>query len=262
MTTGFVQVAPDSTGKQLDNDVIQIPAGTIITDGSGNQTVLSAPAYYFRERVVNADPNDPQGVANVRNASGPNPNDYGLTVRLPQGQADLQTLAGLLLDIDTNIAQLTQALTSGVPPTTQFALPVAGMPPGVLSPTVPRALIADQFGRQIIVPYATREAVVPATLTITSSTSAQNLLTSTDPNVFNDLFAILLTNTSATATEVDVSDGTNTYAFMAPATDMRGFTLGGVIAPQPKTANTWTVTTIASVASLKVSAWFVANRAK
>jgi len=261
MAEGFIQVAPDGSGKQLDNDVITIPAGTVLTDGSGNQTTLSAPAYYFRERIVNADPNDPVGLAAVRNASGPLANDYALSVRMPPGQADLQTIAALLLDIDNNIAALagTVPLASIGQITGSYAYPVAGMPPGIQSPGTPRQQVCDIFGRLLVVPHATREAVTPTNITITVST-AQTLIAAGDANTFNDLVAVIGANTSATATRVDISDGTQTIPLYLPAGDTRGISLGGVLIKASATATAWTATCSVAVTDVRVWALYVSNK--
>lgn len=65
MADGFVQVAPDSTGKSVDNAAIKVPAGTVITGSDGTTTTLSADATYYRQRVVIGDPERGSGV-NVR----------------------------------------------------------------------------------------------------------------------------------------------------------------------------------------------------
>lgn len=256
--TGFVQVAPDGSGKQLDNDVVTIPVGTIITDGAGNQTTLSAPAYYFRERIVNSDPVDPAGVGRVRN-SDPLVGDYGIVARLPAGQADLQTIAAYAQSIDANIQAL--ALGGPFPSYPETAYPVAGMPPGQLSPTVPRGLICDQFGRQVIVPHGTREALKTANITITNNT-ANTLIAAVDQYTYTDIVALLVTNTSATAVRVDISDGTQTIPIFPPATDMRGISLGGVIIPATKTNTAWTATVSSSVTDIRVWALYVNNKSQ
>jgi hypothetical protein len=64
MSDGFVQVAPDSTGKKLDASELSV-AGTVVE----------------RERIVQADDADPAGLAPVR-ALPPAPTDYGSHVRV------------------------------------------------------------------------------------------------------------------------------------------------------------------------------------
>lgn len=277
MAEGFIQVAPDSTGKQLDNDVITVPAGTQVTDGSGNVTTLAAPAFYFRERVVSADPNNPLGVATVTRSTGPNVDDYGLTVRVPPGQSDLQTIASILLDIDTLLAtQLgLQPLTGlGIQPlpTLGLATPTfGGLPPSQSSTTVPRGIISDIFGRQVIIPHTIRDLVVSAALTITASTSETPLIpASGDPTVCNDVVGIIGVNTSGTATRVDIRDQLSTVATPAsqngviplylPAGDMRGISLGGVIIKQTNPNQLWTATANVSVTDVRLWALYIKNK--
>jgi hypothetical protein len=267
VTTGFVQLNPDvdATGKQLDNDVVTIPVGTVLTDGSGNQTTLAAPAFYFRERVVNADPNDPRAVAAVRNADGPNANDYALATRLPRGQADLQAMLAVLMDMDAQLASIAGnaplSFGGGVGSSAQYLFPAVGIPPGRVSPDVPRPSICDIFGRIITLPYGSREAQANAAITITSTTAAQTLVAAQGNNIFADLQSVILTNTSATATEVDVSDGTQTIPFYVPAGDMRGISqAGGILIKATNPNVAWTATTLTSVASVKVWCNYMQHR--
>jgi len=264
MNTGFIQVAPDSTGKQLDNDVVQVPAGTVVTDGLGNQTTLTSPQYYFRERIVVADSNNPSGLAPVRVQFGLSPMDMGLSVQLAPGQADLQTIAALLLDIDTQLANINGTTPlGGISAAAPIMVsPVAGLPPSSLSPTMPRPAIGDMFGRQIVVPYGTRESFITTSVTITSTTSAQTLLAApADVFTFNDLLAVVASNTSAIATELDISDGNSVIPLYLPAGDTRGISLG-VAAKSFPGGTAWTATTLTSVASVKIWAMFFANKSR
>jgi hypothetical protein len=52
---GYVQVATDGSGKRMANLTVALPVGTIVTDGSGNQTVLSSATTVFLEKVIIAD---------------------------------------------------------------------------------------------------------------------------------------------------------------------------------------------------------------
>jgi hypothetical protein len=117
----------------------------------------------------------------------------------------------------------------------------------------------DKFGRQVTIPQTTRDLVGVATITITSSTSPATLIAAAGAGVFTDILDVRIVNTSAAATEVTLSDGTNTYEYYAPAGDMRGITLQ---VPDPATtANTaWTATTITSVASVKITVKYVKNQ--
>jgi hypothetical protein len=66
MPNGFVQVAPDSTGKSIDQSAVTVPAGTVVVGSDGSLTTLTADATYYRQRLVVSDPVDPHAVANVR----------------------------------------------------------------------------------------------------------------------------------------------------------------------------------------------------
>lgn len=268
MTQGFVTLNPDvdATGKPLDNDVVQIPAGTVVSDQNGNLTTLAAPAYYFRERVTNSDPVDPKGIANVRNDQNGLANDYGLNVRSPIGGiTDLQQLIWLLTDIDQNIATLAGTFPGGgynqtQTPVAGYLHPATGIDQGVLSPTSPRRQVCDIFGRAVMVPHASREAIGSSSVTITSTTAAQTLVAALGNNVYADLVSVIAINTSATATELDLSDGTQTIPMYLPAGDMRGISLGGVLIKATNPNVAWTATTITSVASVKVWTNYVQNR--
>lgn len=275
--TGFVQVGSDSSVRFIDNDVVQLPAGTTVTNNDGTTTTLSAPAYYYRQRVINADPANPLAVATVTNQTGPNPNDFGLSVRMPAGQADLQTIAALLLDIDTNIAAMagTQPLAGAFPsPQAQFSLPlVGGLAPGQFTPTIPRAVVSDPWGRQIVVPHAVREMAAGQATTITSSTSETTILTAGDNQTFNDVVGIIASNTSATATRVDIRDQLSTVTTIPssqngviplylPAGDMRGISLGGVIIKQTNAGQAWTATCGTSVADVRIWVLYIKNRSQ
>lgn len=98
--------------------------------------------------------------------------------------------------------------------------------------------------------------------TITSSTSETTIITA-DATYKLDLYGLVLTNTSATATKVTIKDsteGTTRFVFQVPATDTRGFMLPVDSAHKQAAANNnWTVTCGTSVADLVVTALFVKN---
>src|SRR5215470_18609 len=251
MASGYVQVATDGTGKQLANEVVTYPYGTTVVDGAGNPFTTNFQLYLFREHIINADPSNPAGLATVRNDVSSYPGDFGLTVRAPAFQPDNVTILNLLNSIDQTLSQLAgvPTLFGNIPaapqaPAPQLALPSVGIAPSQLSPTVPRPVVCDTFGRQIVVPYSSREALLRTQITITSTTAAQTLIAAGgDTSTFNDIVGIVITNTSATGTEVDISDGTQTLPFFCPATDTRGLT-SGVMIPATKTNTAWTATTI------------------
>jgi hypothetical protein len=260
MAEGFVQVAVDGAGKQIDNDVITVPAGTIITDTAGVQTVLAAPAWYYRQRTVHADPTDPLGVGAVVRTS-PGAGTYGQVTREAPGSPDLEDIKQILRDTQDMLAQVFGFVgPQSVPP--NVAMP-ATMLPGARVSGVPINLICDKFGRQVVVPGTIRDLVAPATLTLTSSTTETTLITKGPSDTFNDLVALVIANTSATAVRVDIRDataGTVTIPVYVPAGDMRGLALGGITIPQTAPGNNWTAQCSASVADVRIWALYAKNK--
>lgn len=118
---------------------------------------------------------------------------------------------------------------------------------------------ADKFGRQVTVLQTTRDLVSQQSTTITSSTSSTTVVSAAGAGVYADIASITFVNSSATATLVTFSDGTNSYYFYAPAGDMRGAVYQVPLAAT--TANTaWTVTCGTSVASLYVTVEYLKNQ--
>lgn len=257
MAEGFVQVAPDSTGKQIDNDVVLVPAGTIITDNLGNQTILQAPGYYFRQRTVNADPNNPAGLASV--TQGPQSSEFGLTTRLPGGQPDLQAMLVFLQDIDSVLNQMVGQGPLGGPAQGMQAPRGTVHGPPVLSGTNPLPLLADGFGRLHIAPLFARSTTDASGTTITVNT--ETIIQAADPNNFLDLVAIIISNTSATAVRVDIRDQPSTVLappsqmgvmpFFVPAGDMRGIAFP-VPNYQTNYNQPWTATVSSAVTDIRV----------
>jgi len=96
--------------------------------------------------------------------------------------------------------------------------------------------------------------------TITSSTAATSIIPAGAAGVFNDLYGVLLSNTSASASEVTIQDGSGTdqpILINVPAGDTRGFVWPSSDAqPQTTAATAWTATCGTSVASMKVTALY------
>ena len=143
---------------------------------------------------------------------------------------------------------------------------------GIASDALPTAvdigdlvkLISDKYGRQIVRTNP-RENIVGATITINASTSATDLFAVGGSGVYLDLCFVLVTNTSATATEVALKDaaaGTTRITLSVPANDTRGYVLAGDMGwPQATANNKWTATLADSIASdIHISALAVKNK--
>lgn len=98
--------------------------------------------------------------------------------------------------------------------------------------------------------------------TITASTSETTIVTQL-ASTFLDLYGLILANTGATTTKVDIRDttgGSVIATFEVPAGDMRGFMLPADSGLAQTTVNTnWTAQCGSSTSSLEVTAMFVKN---
>ena len=122
-------------------------------------------------------------------------------------------------------------------------------------------ILLDKLGKQVVV-GAIRDLKGHQATTITSSTTETTIVTAA-ASTFHDLYGLILSNTSATAIEVEIRDitaGGTPFTIYVPAGDTRGFMLDPGAAIKQGTVNSaWTAKCSASVASLKVTAFFVKN---
>lgn len=121
--------------------------------------------------------------------------------------------------------------------------------------------MSDKYGRSVVLNNAMRDIMGTQTTTITASTSETTIITAA-ASVFHDLVSIFISNTSATATRVDIRDvtaGSVIFQLYIPAGDMRGLSL---TTPWPQTSvNTaWSATSSTSVTDLRVSCLYISNK--
>lgn len=150
------------------------------------------------------------------------------------------------------------SLTSA--PLTKGGLAKTANPTAVTDGQVVNSL-HDKLGKQVVV-NSIRDLKGRQSTTLTSTTTETTIVTATAA-VFNDLYGLVITNTSATATAVtirDVTAGSPVATFNIPAGDTRGFMLPESGAWKQTTVNTaWTAQCGTSVASVFITALFVAN---
>lgn len=119
----------------------------------------------------------------------------------------------------------------------------------------------DKLGKQISVP-AIRVLKGRQVTTITASTAETTIVTA-DATNFLDIYCLIITNTSATATNITIKDataGTTVQTFAVPAADNRGFCVeAGSAITQSTVNNNWTATSSASVSSVIITAYYVKN---
>lgn len=121
--------------------------------------------------------------------------------------------------------------------------------------------MSDKFGRSVMLNNAIRDIMGTQTTTITASTSETTIITAA-ASIFHDLVSIFISNTSATATRVDIRDvtaGSVIFQLYIPAGDMRGLSL---TTPWPQTSvNTaWSATSSTSVTDLRISCLYISNK--
>ena len=145
-------------------------------------------------------------------------------------------------------------------PGTEGGLAKTGNPAAVDDGDVVNAL-HDKLGKRISIP-ALREVKAIQTTTITG-TSETTIVTAGGAGVFADLYRLIITNTSATATSVTIKDataGTTRYVFALPAASTVGFSGdAGSAAKQASANNNWTATVANAVTSIVITAETVAN---
>lgn len=120
------------------------------------------------------------------------------------------------------------------------------------------AFMADKFGRGII-RCAPRELLVSATVTTTGTSGT--LLAAQGANVFADIFGLEISNSSAAAVLVSISDGTKTYNYEVPANSIVGFSKSSGDARPASSVNTaWTYVVASGTTTIYINADFILNK--
>lgn len=146
-------------------------------------------------------------------------------------------------------------------PVTIGGLAKTANPTAVTDGQVVNAL-RDKLGKSVAV-AALREAKafpLPATFT---TTGEANIVAAGGANIYNDLYRLVITNTSATAVTVTIRDdlaGTIRYVFAVGAGQTTGFSCDAGSAARQSAANKpWTAQLSAPVTSVIITAEVVAN---
>ena len=121
--------------------------------------------------------------------------------------------------------------------------------------------IFDKLGKQVVV-GSVRDLKGNQLTTITTTTPT-TIVPAGGTLVFNDLYGLVISNTSATATTITIKDssgGTDRFILIAPAGELRGFMLPESAAHKQSGSNAvWTATCSAGVSSIHITSFFVAN---
>jgi hypothetical protein len=123
------------------------------------------------------------------------------------------------------------------------------------------AAVFDKQGKQVVVGAIRQlKGVQKTSITVATETT---VVTAGGAGVLNDVYAIVVTNKSATSVFVDFKDataGTTRMTLAAPANDTRGFTVPVDSAMvQAVAANNWTATVSSAVTSIEITMLYVSN---
>lgn len=120
--------------------------------------------------------------------------------------------------------------------------------------------MTDKFGRQVVLTAGMRDIVGTAALTITASTGSNSLIAAI-ASTYCDITSLTITNSSATATLLTLSDGTTSYIFSAGVGPGWGVTIPfNPPLPAASVNTAWTLTCGTSVSSIYTVAQYVKNK--
>jgi hypothetical protein len=155
-------------------------------------------------------------------------------------------------------------LTNGVPDSGTGNITTLGALLPIAKTTQPSAgtdgnvvpALFDKLGKQVVVGSLREQK--GAQVTVLTTTTAVAITPSVSAYV--DIYGLILSNTSATAVEFTMNNGSTITSFMVPAGDTRGFMLPeGAAYPATATNTSWMGNLSVAVTSLKVTTLFVKN---
>jgi len=121
-------------------------------------------------------------------------------------------------------------------------------------------MMVDKYGRQIVVTNTIRDLTTSQTTTI--STTTETTIATATASVFNDITAIWVNNTSASAVRVDFRDttaGSILFQLYIPAGDVRGFTFNTPYAQTSVNTN-WTAQCSAALTDIRITTLYIKNK--
>ena len=186
--------------------------------------------------------------------------NFPTTVDTNTGNASASTVREAVATNNPAIANWGHGATNAAPPANgvlHMDVAATALPsPYTATDTAPP--MVDKFGRQIVIPFAMRDLIKTAAVQTTNAT--QTTLLASQTSQYADLVSLTITNESATACTVALTDGTTTYKFNVANQQGAGFTLNpNTPIPATSTATAWQVTGCASV-TLDYVAEFVLNK--
>ena len=269
-TIGSVKLTDGTSTATVGNLTNNKALATMIVDGTGNQITSFGGGTQYSNGTTAATPTGTVAMgknpSNVLNALSLDSSGY-LNINLAAGSIT----GGNGAASPTGSAVPAQAgytgfNSGGTLVGVSSANPLPAINYGTARTTNPSAvsdgqvsnIMTDKMGRQVVVQGHTRELVGKQATTITSSTAATTVVTAGGASVFTDISSLTVTNSSATATTITLSDGTTPFVYNCPANG--GFTIQFNPPVPATTANTaWTLQCGTSVASVYCSIVYVKN---
>lgn len=148
-----------------------------------------------------------------------------------------------------------------VPPVTIGGRAATTAPTAVTDGQVVNAMFS-KTGKQVVI-ATLRTMKSSQKTTITASTTETTIITAGAAGVFNDLYGLVLANSGASTTKVDIRDvtaGTIIATLEVPTLETRGFMLSADSGfSQTTAASAWTAQCTTSTSSLEVTAMFAVN---
>ena len=122
-------------------------------------------------------------------------------------------------------------------------------------------VIGDKFGRPILLLNSIRDLTVQNTTTLTNTTET-TILSAGAAGVFNDITALHITNTSATAVRVDLRDATGGSVVDSYGIAANGGAIIPLLVPMKQTtaANNWTAQLSGAVTDIRIWVQAVQNK--
>jgi hypothetical protein len=159
-----------------------------------------------------------------------------------------------------DLAALEVLATAGNVSTAAIDTKTPALGQALAAASVPVVISSDQSAVPVLhAPRASRARQV-TTITDTSETT---IVSAGATGVFRDVFLLLVSNTSATATNVTIRDataGTTVFVLAVPAGQTVGYSLSACDAIKQSTAaNNWTAQLSAGVTSIVITAAYVEN---
>jgi hypothetical protein len=262
----YVQCTGTHTGTQVFEGTIDgtnwfaingvVPAtGVIVTSFTANGQWVCDCAALTQFRVRRSVSSSGTAVITTRSSSAKGL--VGLDQPLPAGSSVIGAVTQSGAWTDTVSGTVAVGATTASQPV-RIGGTVATTNPTAQADTAVQYALMDKMGRLVVVQGHVRNLVAKQATTLTSTVAATTVVTAGGASVFTDITSITVTNSSATATNVTLTDGTTAFIYYLPGAG--GFVSNFNPPLIGTTANTaWTLQCSVSVASVYCNIVYVKN---